>query len=166
MGLSAEAGTGAMVVEDSLHSGIARLSRDGGGVAVPLAPLDGLALGAPSLIKIDVEGHEADVLEGAAKTLAETRPFVVFESWREWHDPRTTLAPFEILTVAGYRFFHPVWVEERDGEAVAGADPARFTAPSFGLVEFAADQRFLLADQINVLAVPGDRLVDLEAAFA
>ena len=36
----------------------------------------------PDLIKIDTEGNEPSILEGARKTLATCRPWVIFESWR------------------------------------------------------------------------------------
>jgi FkbM family methyltransferase len=35
----------------------------------------------PDIVKIDVEGAEAEVLEGSLRTLASSRPFVMFESW-------------------------------------------------------------------------------------
>lgn len=37
----------------------------------------------PDLIKIDTEGAEAGVLYGAAKTLSELRPVIIFESWQD-----------------------------------------------------------------------------------
>lgn len=37
----------------------------------------------PDLIKIDTEGNEAAVLEGARETLGTCRPWVIFESWRD-----------------------------------------------------------------------------------
>ena len=37
----------------------------------------------PDLIKIDTEGNEAAILQGARKTLATCRPWVIFESWRD-----------------------------------------------------------------------------------
>ena len=36
----------------------------------------------PDLIKIDTEGNDFNVLQGAAKTLRSQRPLIVFESWR------------------------------------------------------------------------------------
>ena len=50
---------------------------------VPISPLDVLVethdLPRPSVIKIDVEGHELAVLEGAMRTLENHRPKLVFE---------------------------------------------------------------------------------------
>jgi len=47
--------------------------------AVDIATLDSFHLRPVSLIKIDVEGHELEVLRGAANTLIENRPVVVVE---------------------------------------------------------------------------------------
>jgi FkbM family methyltransferase len=46
----------------------------------------------PDLIKVDTEGNEAAILEGARKTLATCRPWVIFESWRDAE--RDTLGSF------------------------------------------------------------------------
>ena len=35
------------------------------------------------LIKIDVEGAEAEVLKGATKTLKNSHPKIIFEAWDE-----------------------------------------------------------------------------------
>lgn len=48
------------------------------GFAVPVVPLDQFGL-SPSLIKIDVEGMECDVLEGAIKTIERCRPYLFCE---------------------------------------------------------------------------------------
>lgn len=49
-------------------------------ISVPTAKLDDLASDrAPKLIKIDVEGAEMGVLQGAANTIGKHRPIVVFE---------------------------------------------------------------------------------------
>src|SRR6185312_15406161 len=57
---------------------------------------------APSLIKIDVEGAEVEVLRGGRQVLAEHKPIVVFE-----HDARgDTGGVFELLVdTAGLRIF-------------------------------------------------------------
>jgi hypothetical protein len=55
-------------------------------VRVSLTTLDAeVAAGArpPHFIKVDVEGHEFSVLRGAAQTLREHRPVVLFESTQE-----------------------------------------------------------------------------------
>lgn len=39
-----------------------------------------------AFMKIDVEGHERAVLEGARKTIEKHRPALVLESWEEWRE--------------------------------------------------------------------------------
>ena len=51
-----------------------------GGAAVPMVTVDSLALRRLDLMKIDVEGHEMTVLEGAGDTLARCRPVVIAEA--------------------------------------------------------------------------------------
>lgn len=46
---------------------------------IELATLDSFELSLVSLIKIDVEGHELEVLRGAESTVAECRPVVIVE---------------------------------------------------------------------------------------
>jgi FkbM family methyltransferase len=46
---------------------------------VSVCPLDKFDIERVALIKIDVEGHEADVLEGAVKTLRRNRPVIIVE---------------------------------------------------------------------------------------
>lgn len=50
-----------------------------GGERVPIVTIDSLALPRCDLLKIDVEGNEADVLAGAAETLARHKPMLYVE---------------------------------------------------------------------------------------
>ena len=54
-----------------------------GGESVPTITLDSLDLPACHLIKIDVEGMEVEVLQGAGKTIDMYRPFLYVENDRE-----------------------------------------------------------------------------------
>lgn len=62
--------------------------------------LDGLQLSDVRLIKIDVEGHEQSVLEGAEQLINEQRPVMVIEIEQRWGDPQHTI---DWLSQRGYR---------------------------------------------------------------
>jgi len=92
------------------HEGSAKYyirdSKDGGGngitylpydtknnvptIEVPIKKLDSFGLTNINFIKIDVEGHEENVIRGAEKTLVENDyPKILFESWPERMDNET-----------------------------------------------------------------------------
>ena len=96
--LSDRAGTATLALS-AASSGEARLAepRTGErGIAVPTRRLDDLAaergLDRLDLVKIDVEGHERQVLEGGAQTLVRFRPALVIESGHESADDRGAIA--------------------------------------------------------------------------
>lgn len=60
------------------------------------------------LIKIDVEGAELDVLRGAAKTILEHRPKILFECWEEDRGQRREEL-FRYLAEIGYRVGPVTW---------------------------------------------------------
>lgn len=68
---------------------------------VTTSTLDSYELGTPHFIKIDVEGHEREVLEGAAHTLATSRPDVLVEIEQRHHVEPIT-AVFEIFAALEY----------------------------------------------------------------
>ena len=140
-------------VDVGVHSSLARVS-ERGSVRAPVRALDSLDLPAPDLMKIDVEGHEAEVLEGARRTLENARPLVVFESWYRPHDPAAMRAPFETLARLGYRFFGLHASRAAAGEIRLRLEPVT------------PDGRPEIDKQLNVLAVPESRLAILGEAFS
>jgi FkbM family methyltransferase len=74
-------------------------------IAVPVVALDDcLALAANvRVLKIDVEGHERAVFEGAARILAEQSPLLVFECEQRHLDHGTVYDVFDYLNGLGYR---------------------------------------------------------------
>jgi FkbM family methyltransferase len=94
-------------------------------ITVPVSTLDDewRAMGAPavSVVKIDVEGAEGQVLDGARGLLTAQRPALVLE----WHEPylqRFNTSPNRLLAVASshrYQIFTvPHGVEVRDAAAL------------------------------------------------
>ena len=77
-----------------------------GSVTVPTSPLDSLLAGVPCHgLKIDVEGHELDVIEGALATLERSRPWLCVEFNNTIHH-LPALAEWTVhrrLTELGYR---------------------------------------------------------------
>jgi FkbM family methyltransferase len=70
---------------------------------VPVVTIDDLCAGAPvALVKIDVEGHEAAVVRGAADTIARYAPSIVFEYAPELLDDAVGQTPFGWLAERGY----------------------------------------------------------------
>jgi FkbM family methyltransferase len=74
VGLGASPGNAAVI--QNANAGMAALV-DGGDV--PIVTLDSLNLSDVSFIKIDAEGWECDVLEGARETIARCRPAMLIE---------------------------------------------------------------------------------------
>ena len=67
----------------------------------------------PALLKIDVEGHEHEVIQGAEQLIKTSRPFIVFEFWETWWDKVRLI--FEFLQP----YYHLIRVQD-------GADVSRW----------------------------------------
>ncbi len=109
--------------------------------AIPIETIDGLGL-APALIKIDVEGMELDVLEGAAATIEAHRPTLYVEN-----NPPTpaddSVAVLLWLQRYGYDLYWDVQSLHEETNFRGRADPF-----------------FSYGHSSNVLAMPRGRAVD------
>ena len=85
--LSRESGTAILripMLDDAPVTGLASLANGAAAaavteIAVQTRPLDEVFAGDAGFIKVDVEGHEEAVLDGAAKTIARCRPRLLIE---------------------------------------------------------------------------------------
>lgn len=84
---------------DAGNFGSTALSLDGD--LVPTIALDDMQIDCLALLKIDVEGHEWDVFQGAEKTISSCRPVVYFEAKRL----PGTVASIGVLQELGYRCY-------------------------------------------------------------
>ncbi len=69
---------------------------------VPIRTLDSFGYRRTALIKIDVEGHEASVLDGALGTIAASQPAMIIEI-EQRHLSRPIAAVFDQVRALGYR---------------------------------------------------------------
>lgn len=70
-------------------------------VEVPTRTLDEYALKSVAMIKIDVEGHELSVLQGAQQTIRDNHPALLMEV-EDRHRPRARASVIEFLAPFGY----------------------------------------------------------------
>jgi hypothetical protein len=68
---------------------------------VPVVTLDSLKLPNVSFIKIDVEGHEMSVIEGAKELLATQRPTLIVEIW-DLEEPEVRAGKVNRISSFGY----------------------------------------------------------------
>jgi hypothetical protein len=127
--------------------------RKGRSVRADVQALGHLDLRAPDLLKIDVEGHEAKVLDGARGTIETARPLVVSQSWYRPNDADAMRAPFKRLSAFGYAFYslHAYWTPA--GQVRLRLEP------------IALEHRHQFSQHLNVLAVPADRREAVSDAF-
>jgi len=138
--------TGTVAIAEGMHSFLTHVVEDGRGRIVPVATLDGLTLPDPDLIKMDVEGHETQVLRGARERLMRAKPLIVFENWPD------QMEPLQILDTFGYRFLRLAWTGTRDGR--------------LDLIPIRTNERADIAGALNLLAVHPEREETLRIAFS
>ncbi len=79
-------------------------------------------LSSVDFIKIDVEGHEQEVIDGAHKSIERFRPSIIFEHCRS--HPKQTTFILNILSSYAYRFYqvyyqHLVPLNDKDAQIIA-----------------------------------------------
>jgi len=149
-------------------SGLARLSSEGQGPLIPVEPLDELDLPPPNVIKIDAEGMELAIFQGASRLLKMVRPVLVFENFLNPQNPESTLAPIELLLACGYQVFNPTLAIVRHGRTFLasygtplGDLLANSKPPVICLVPITPANRFLMHWQLNLVACHSESLTGL-----
>lgn len=105
--VGARVATARMYLPDSgSRAGTSLLPATGRAMAeTPVIAIDGHVL-KPSVMKLDVEGYEHEVLEGAAQTIKAESPVIFFESWGAEHggeSGKRRAALFSLIEIAlGY----------------------------------------------------------------
>lgn len=116
--------------------GAAALNPEGAGRVVPMVALDDLDLPACDLLKADVEGHEREVIAGAARLIGRCRPVLLLEN----EEPALSRALIADLSALGY----DLWWHA----------PALFRADNpFGC----AEDVFPGLGSLNLLGLPAER---------
>jgi hypothetical protein len=87
--------------EQSGNFGAVCVTAEETAISVPCVTLDQAGLDPPDLIKIDVEGHELDVLQGCQEIIAQRCPVIYYEA----HESKHLKEIYEILQPMGYRFY-------------------------------------------------------------
>jgi FkbM family methyltransferase len=125
---------------------------------VPVVTVDSLALSDLRHVKVDAEGYEEEVLEGARETLARCRPVLSLEI-EERHRPGATRDVPALLAALGYetRFWlggamRPLAEFDAATMQVASPDPAVFGASDPYVFTFYAWPRERAAEVLAALA--------------
>jgi FkbM family methyltransferase len=102
---SAEANIGAFSIDKEVRENEYECSTQGRDENITVFPLDDGNHKNVRLIKVDVEGHELEVLKGGVKTLkANNYPPIIFEAWnwKPWFEPKRKEL-FTFLEKMGYQ---------------------------------------------------------------
>lgn len=134
------------------------------GQTVPTLTLDSLRLERVDFLKVDVEGHESQVLRGAEALIAAHQPFVFLESWSSASQPERMFEPLQFLIDRGYRWFLPAWLQsDRSLRVGFGSD---WEMEKVALLPFGLEDRMSFpGEQINVFACPKSRISQLGARW-
>ena len=154
------------------HSGVASLARaedmNSEKQVVQTCRLDGLGLPKPDFVKLDVEGHEYEAIQGGLDSLITNKPMIVVENWIDQGNSDHTLMPIRALLDCGYKLFVPMWWIGPPSNKMFWPESHRMFPDGprqMAYVELDIDMRFTLRDQINLFCCHKDRLSELDAHF-
>jgi FkbM family methyltransferase len=120
---------------------------------VQVRPLDSLHLTDVTAIKLDAEGAEADILQGAQATIQSCRPILSIEI-EERHRPGSTKAVPHLLSSLGYHGFYEFY---GDWCPIEGFDPQKLQRASPSPAVFEASHPYIFCFYF----VPPERLSEL-----
>jgi FkbM family methyltransferase len=149
--------TGMVGIAEGLHSALTHVVPSGSGRESRVTRLDDLGGADPDLVKIDVEGHESQVLRGGAVRLARAKPLVVLESWYLENDIERMLEPLRRLSGLGYGLYRLAWREEAGGVASFRWSLGRAGPATLALLPLPQEERPLIPTALDVVAVHPDR---------
>lgn len=157
--VSAKAGMCRMTVPDGVHSGLARISDGGAGIEIKTVSLWEPGMSRPDFVKIDAEGHEWSILEGARRLFEEVRPFLVFESWQHEVRERGFARIFSFFRELDYTVGFAVFAAGAAGEEKLRYEPTwdESGRGRMTIIEIEAWERQFLRDQLNIFAWPRER---------
>ena len=134
---AAESGTTFLEI-NPLHPADHKLSRDGTGVVVDAVTIDALLREngnlSPSLIKIDVQGAEMLVLQGAASILKSARPALFVELHEEGLKRFGTSVAAILAHLSDYGY-EPHWLMRSGSHAKADTDQIHAKVARIGYVD-------------------------------
>lgn len=128
---------------------------ESGTVEVHLCRLEDLTLPAPTVMKLDVENHEYEVLQGAQETIQKHRPYILLESWGIRIDPSidTSFPALQWLTEQQYILYETRWQAQRATEGVLCLTPLTVT------------ERQEKPEMLNLLAIPQECVTAFQELF-